>query len=762
MPSISQTADQAAPPSLAAPLLLLVDGGTSADRVRAALSGTPEGFRVLQVADSTDATFAGELPMCALITLVPGDPGALEQVRALRTSSPSVPIVVVIHHDHDESVGVLAMHEGAQDYVLLGELNSKVLRRAIRYAVERKRAIDSLAIRDATQRGVLDALRESVAVLNRAGTVVSANRRWTDSVAGYLARTAAGSVGAGVGASYAAILTAWGDEGWTREALAGLRRILDGDITSYDVPRTIEREGAMYAVRLRGLPTGGAFVIHDDVTALVRADQALNHAAMHDALTGLPNRPLFHDRVERALARVAAGKSAGFSILVVDIDRFTVVNDTHGHAAGDVVLAALASRIREAAGVTDTVARFGGDQFVVVSEESPTEAAAQLLSLKLREAVAAPIGYADTEITVVASIGIAICDDPDSTVPGLVRDASAALLEARHAGPSRSRVLSAEGREAASTRLDIESGLRRAIARDELVLHYLPEVSSKTVGCTPWRHSSAGTTPTRGLLAPREFLPAAERSGLIVEIGNWVIEKACADAATWRRDVSGAENVGVSVNLSSQHVGDLRLLDTVSEALRRHGVPARLLTLEITEDVMLNDAEEILEALQALRAYGVGLAVDDFGTGFSSLAYLCALPVQALKMDHEFAAQVVESERNRTMVQQHRDDGARARPHRDGRGCRVRAAGRSARRHRRRPAAGFPLRPAGRPARSHGQPADPAGLRLLAPSTSGVTARPSEGSTLSATTQAPITATPVVTAKARVGKPYSRPVSTRS
>ena len=238
----------------------------------------------------------------------------------------------------------------------------------------------------------------------------------------------------------------------------------------------------------------------------------------------------------------------------------------------------------------------------------------------------------------VASIGIAICDRRRRTVPALVRDASAALLEARQAGPSRSRVLSAEGREAASTRLDIESGLRRAIARDELVLHYLPEVTAKgrrlqsVEALVRWEH------PTRGLLAPREFLPVAERSGLIVDIGNWVIERACADAAVWRREVSGAANVGVSVNLSSQHVGDLRLLDTVSEALRRHGVPPRLLTLEITEDVMLNDAEEILEALQALRSYGVRLAVDDFGTGFSSLAYLCALPVQALKMDQDFAA----------------------------------------------------------------------------------------------------------------------------
>ena len=425
---------------------------------------------------------------------------------------------------------------------------------------------------------------------------------------------------------------------------------MDGEITSYDVPRTIEREGATYAVRLRGLPTGGAFVIHDDVTALVRADQALSHAAMHDTLTGLPNRPLFHDRVERALARVAAGKSAGFSILVVDIDRFTVVNDTYGHAAGDVVLAALAARLREAAGVADTVARFGGDQFVVVSDEAPNVAAAQMLSLKLREAVAQPIGYADTEISVVASIGIAICDSADASVPSLVRDASSALLEARQAGPSRSRVLSAEGREAASARLDIESGLRRAIARDELVLHYLPEVTAKgrrlnsIEALVRWEH------PTRGVLAPKDFLPVAERSGLIVDIGNWVIERACADAAIWRREVSGAANIGVSVNLSSQHVGDLRLLDTVSEALRRHGVPPQMLTLEITEDVMLNDAEEILEALQALRSYGVGLAVDDFGTGFSSLAYLCALPVQALKMDQDFAAQVVESERNRTMV----------------------------------------------------------------------------------------------------------------
>jgi diguanylate cyclase (GGDEF)-like protein len=638
------------PASLSAPMLLLVDAGSAAEKVRTALAASPEGFRVMQVEAVGDANFAGELPMCAMLVLKPGDHAVLDQVRALRASSPLVPIIVLIDSESDESIGVLAMHEGAQDYLLLSELNAKALRRSIRYAVERKRAIDALVIRDATHRGVLDALRESVAVLNRAGSVVSANRRWTDSVAGYLARTATGSAGAGIGSSYASILTAWGDEGWTREALAGLRRILDGEITSYDVPRTIEREGATYAVRLRGLPTGGAFVIHDDVTALVRADQALNHAAMHDALTGLPNRPLFHDRVERALARVAAGKAEGFAILVVDIDRFTVVNDTHGHAAGDVVLAALASRIREAAGVTDTVARFGGDQFVVVSEEAATESAAQLLALKIREAVAAPVGYAELEIRVVASIGIAICSDATSTVPELVRDASAALGEARHAGPSRSRVLSATGREAAASRLDIESGLRRAIARDELVLHYLPEVTSKgrrlnsVEALVRWEH------PSRGLLAPREFLPVAEQAGLIVEIGNWVIERACADSAIWRREVSGADNIGVSVNLSSQHVGDLRLLDTVSEALRRNGLPARLLTLEITEDVMLNDAEEILEALQALRSYGVRLAVDDFGTGFSSLAYLCALPVQALKMDQDFAAQVVENERNRTVV----------------------------------------------------------------------------------------------------------------
>jgi EAL domain-containing protein (putative c-di-GMP-specific phosphodiesterase class I) len=211
-------------------------------------------------------------------------------------------------------------------------------------------------------------------------------------------------------------------------------------------------------------------------------------------------------------------------------------------------------------------------------------------------------------------------------------------------------VLSPQGRQAAASRLDIESGLRRAIARDELVLHYQPEVGAQdrrlraVEALVRWEH------PTRGLLAPKDFLPVAERAGLIVEIGNWVIEKAVADAALWRRDVRGAEAVGVSVNLSSQHVGDLRLLDTVGEALRRAGLPAGLLTLEITEDVMLGGAEDILEALQALRSYGVGLTVDDFGTGFSALAYLCALPVQALKLDHDFAAQVTDGERIRTMV----------------------------------------------------------------------------------------------------------------
>ncbi len=645
-------AGQAGPDgALAGPVVLLVDEGHSADRVRAAVSASPERFRVLQFASVEGAARgSSEPPLCALLIVAPGDPGELERVRALRSATPDVPIVVVIESDSDESVGVLAMHEGAQDYLLLGELTPRTLRRSIRYAVERKRAADALLVRDAQHRGVLDALRESVAVINRAGSVVSANRRWNDTVAGYLARTASGAVGAGTGTSYATILTAWGDAAWAREAVAGLRRILDGEISSYDVPRTIEREGATFAVRLRGLPTGGAFVIHDDVTALVRADQALSHAAMHDALTGLPNRPLFHDRVERALARVAAGKSAGFSILVVDIDRFTAVNNAHGHAAGDVVLAALAARIRDAAGVTDTVARFGGDQFVVVSEEAVTEPAAQLLSLKLRDAVAAPVGYAEVEIRVVASIGIAMCTNAESTVPELVRDASAALAEARHAGPARSRVLSAQGRVTVTPDLDIESGLRRAIARDELVLHYLPEVTSKGRRLTSFEALVRWDHPVRGLLAPREFLGVAERSGLIVDIGNWVIERACADAAVWRRSVPGAEGVGVSVNLSSQHVVDLRLLDTVSEAVRRHGVPASMLTLEITENLMLNDAEEILEALQALRAYGVRLAVDDFGTGFSSLAYLCALPVQGLKMDHAFASKVVANERNRTVV----------------------------------------------------------------------------------------------------------------
>ncbi len=628
---------------MAAPLLLLVQADRQdAERVKSIISVAPEGFRVVHVERIDDAALTVDLAMCVLLDLSLADVEGTGPLRALREMAPDVPVVVLVEDDA-EADGLLALHEGAQDYVLKSEMGA--VRRAVRYAVERRRADAVLTDRDRFQRDILDALDAATAVLNRAGAVVGVNKAWN----AFIQSAGADPSRCCAGASYFAVTDeiGRGDAAWVRSVVSGTRGVLGGDGT-FEAATLTSSAGTAVRIRVTGLAGGGAVVTHDDVTELTAAQEELSRTAIHDRLTGLPNRVLLHNRVEHAIGRIKTG-GAPFSVLFLDLDRFKLVNDSLGHDAGDRLLAAVAQRLTRMVTAADTLARFGGDEFVILAENS-SAASAQILAVRTRDLLVEPFSLDGQEIVIGVSIGIVNCAGGDLDPAGVLRDASIAMYAAKEAGRSRLRVSTAELHDAAMLRLDTEAGLRKAIGDQQFVLHFQPEVDARTRALTSvealvrWHH------PDRGLLTPDQFLPVAHETGLIVELGTWVLRNALEEAARWRRDVPDAEHLGISVNMASAQIRDLRLLDSVIEALRQTHTPARLLTLEITEDVMLNDSEDILDALNALRSYGVHLAVDDFGTGFSAMAYLCALPVETVKLDGEISRQAGNSERADAVV----------------------------------------------------------------------------------------------------------------
>jgi diguanylate cyclase (GGDEF)-like protein len=376
----------------------------------------------------------------------------------------------------------------------------------------------------------------------------------------------------------------------------------------------------------------------------------LQHQAMHDTLTGLPNRALIMDRAERMLAR-ARRDGTQPAAMFIDLDGFKAVNDTFGHPVGDELLRAVAERIGSVLRESDTIGRLGGDEFVVLVEGEPELVAKRILAV-LREPF--DLGTAHGPVGITTSIGIA--SGGREAARDLLRDADIALYEAKGAGRNRYAEFRHEMHIAAHDRLALQTDLTHAIARDELFVVYQPvlDLESGTVVAAEallrWQHS------TRGLVPPAEFIALAEDSGLIVDVGAWVLERACAQAAAW-----GAHGhpIRVSVNVSARQFDDPGLLDAVEHALATSGLDAAHLTLEITETALMREADRTAAVLRALKALGVMVAIDDFGTGYSSLSYLQTFPVDALKIDQTFIAASAADPLVETLVQLGRSLGLR-------------------------------------------------------------------------------------------------------
>lgn len=370
-----------------------------------------------------------------------------------------------------------------------------------------------------------------------------------------------------------------------------------------------------------------------DITDRKRLEEELAHQALHDPLTGLPNRRLLMDRLEQALRSRGRRRVA---LLFLDLDDFKAVNDSFAHAAGDRVLVEVAARLRACLRDGDTVARVGGDEFAILVESMSHPSEAQQLADRIGHALAVPFSVERHDISIRASLGIATNSEGDADADSLIANADVAMYWAKRAGTTRSALFRPEMHAAVRDRRELEAALREALDRREFTLDFQPIVNLATGGMVGAEALLRWYRPGQGQLPPLEFLPAAEQTGLIVPIGAWVIDEACRQLREWRDHLGTSAPAWVTVNVSSRQFQDPGLVDHVKAAIERQSLAPGDVVLEVTESLVMEDAEATIERLDALRSLGVRLAIDDFGTGYSSLSYLHRLPVQIVKIDKSF------------------------------------------------------------------------------------------------------------------------------
>ena len=556
----------------------------------------------------------------------------LSALQIVREMHPHLPFIFVSGTIGEETA-IESLRQGANDYVLKTNLPRlpTAVRRALQDAAERTKRLETeeaLRLRDRA----VEASVNPVLIVNATDSdmpLVYVNRAF-EHVTGYSRDEVLG----------VNCRLLQGDDRDQPE-LDKIRRAISEQSDGQAVLRNYRKDGSLFWNKLYITPVRDPtsnrvthFVgVQHDITEIKRYEEELEHQANHDALTGLANRNLLRDRLTQAVA-LAQRYKRPFSLTVIDLDNFKLINDSLGHDIGDRLLKIVAERIAACVQAGDTAARLGGDEFVLLLAEQEHEESAYRAVQRVMAAIAQPFAIDEREFKITCSIGIAGFPRDGEDADTLLRNADTAMYRAKDLGRNNFQLYSAEMNADLGERLMIETDLWHAVKRNELVLHYQPKVELATgriVGMEAllrWRH------PTKGMIPPGKFIPVAEASTLITEIGSWVINEACAANKAWQD--ANLRPVPIAVNISARQLHDKDLVDTIRTALLTTRLRPELLEIELTESAVMMHPDDAINTMARLRGMDVGISLDDFGTGYSSLSYLKRLPVTGLKIDQSF------------------------------------------------------------------------------------------------------------------------------
>jgi diguanylate cyclase (GGDEF)-like protein/PAS domain S-box-containing protein len=630
-------------------VLLIENDPASADEIRAALAAVGNAsFDLEWVRQLSDglARLSKKGIDAVLLELSLPDSHGMETFDKLFAAAPDIPILI-LGGNANEALAKEAVAHGAQDYLLAGHLDSYSLSRALRNAIERKAVDDALYVEKERAVVTLNSIGDAVLCTDISGNITYLN---------LVAET----------------MTGWRREEAIGKRLAEVFRIIDGPTRktardpmemAVEQNRTvgltvncilIRRDGFECAIEDSAAPihdraghiTGAVIVFHD-VSAARDITREMTHSAQHDLVTNLPNRLLLNDRISQSIS-LARRQNRSIAVLFLDLDHFKYINDSLGHAVGDQLLRSVSKRLLANVRGSDTVSRQGGDEFVILLSEIAYPEDAGISAKKILLSLSAPCSIEGQNLHIDGSIGISVYPEDGEDAETLIKNADTAMYHAKESGRNNFQFFKPEMNLRAVERQSLEVSLRRALKREEFLLHYQPKVNLQTGEITGIEALIRWQQPDRGLVPPAQFVPVAEDCGLILQIGRWVMREACRQARAWQN--AGLPPLPIAVNVSAVEFRAEGFVEGVRAILLETGLEAQYLELELTEGVLMEDAESTAAVLHELKTMGVHLAVDDFGTGYSSLSYLRRFPIDFLKIDQSFVQQITSDPDDSTLV----------------------------------------------------------------------------------------------------------------
>jgi diguanylate cyclase (GGDEF)-like protein/PAS domain S-box-containing protein len=586
-----------------------------------------------------------------ILDLTLPDSQGVETFDKLFHAASRVPILILSEADEEE-MARQAVQRGAHDYVVKNQFIGYRLRGVVSTMFDRRAAeavVKELVLQNEVSKLTLDAIEEAVLRTDIKGDVMYLNRM-AESLTGWSRSEALGrpvadvlriTDGVPISTTGEVLEILKGEEKAAIQAANGTCILVTRDGVQLGIENTVtpihDEDGVV---------TGSVVAFHD-VSAARAKSLEMSHLAQNDPLTGLPNRVLFNDRLTQAIS-LAVRQDKQLAVMFVDLDQFKKINDSLGHSVGDKLLQSVAERLVNSVRRTDAVSRHGGDEFVVLLSQIEHEEDAAVSARKILRALAVPHTVDNKNLDISVSLGVSTYPSDGPDVENLINKADTAMYEAKKLGRNNYQFFRKDMQVRLADRQLLERDLRYALRRNEFLLHYQPKFNLQRGQITGMESLIRWVHPQRGMVPPAQFIPIAEECGLILPIGQWVLLEACRQARAWSD--SGLGIVPIAVNVSAAEFGDKDFISGVRAVLIATGVEPRNLELELTESVLMQDAESTVRTLGALKTMGVTLAIDDFGTGYSSFTYLRRFPVDTLKLDQSFVQEISEDPGDATIV----------------------------------------------------------------------------------------------------------------